>query len=555
MAVRKKRLGDLLVESGVITEDIVDIALREKEEHQKLGDYLIQKGYITEQQLIEVLEIQLNIPRVSLYNYPFDEKLVTLIPKETAKKNTIIPLKKEAHKLFVAMADPMDFFLLNDLRLSTGFAIQPVIATKDEIKRAISKQYDTQQELVGKWLEDSQKKKHEEVIRIDEQDDSPIIKLVYSILQNAVEQQASDIHIDPHEKNLVVRFRIDGTLRNERVLPKELQSVILARIKIMANLDITEQRIPQDGRIRLLVELKQIDLRISTLPTIFGEKLVIRVLDRNHSIVELNQLGFSPTNHNTFMNFIEKPHGLVLITGPTGSGKSSTLYAALNKLNHEDVNIITVEDPVEYQFEGINQVQVNASVGMTFSTTLRSILRQDPNIIMIGEIRDRETAEIAIRSSLTGHLVFSTLHTNDSIGTLTRLMDMGVEPFLVASALNGVVSQRLCRRICKHCKEEREISVREQEIFKARGINIERVFYGKGCPVCQLTGYRGRLAIQEVLAISEEMRRIMVNNEPVSKLVEVAQSNKTTFLIDDGLQKVKEGLTTTEEILRITTVS
>lgn len=545
----RKRLGDLLVETGLITEEQLQITLKEKTAGQKLGDALLQRGYITEQQLIEVLEFQLGIPHISLYRYPFDTKLFSLVSKETAKRNILIPLKREEDKLYVAMADPMDFFAIDDLRLSTGFQIETAIATKDDILRAINKYYDIDEgfeELMGSAPQ--QEAVQEE--KITDQD-SPIVRLVNQILSNAVTLKASDIHIDPHETKVVIRYRVDGVLRVERVMPKHMQSVLTARIKIMANLDITEHRIPQDGRIKVNLDFHPIDLRVSTLPTVYGEKIVLRILDLGSSLNDISKLGFNKLNLQRFKTMIEKPTGIVLITGPTGSGKSSTLYAALNQLNGEDVNIITIEDPVEYQVEGINQIQVNPNVGMTFAAGLRSILRQDPNIIMVGEIRDKETVEIAIRASLTGHLVLSTLHTNDSISTVTRLIDMGVEPFLVASSLSGIIAQRLVRRVCRDCAEEQVPSKRETEIFAKRGMKIDKIVRGRGCASCNMTGYKGRLAVHEVLVINDEIRRIIMNGESFSKLRDTAMKYKTIFLIDDGLLKVKQGLTTTEEVLRV----
>lgn len=545
----RKRLGDLLVEAGLITEDQLQSTLKEKSSGQKLGDALLQRGYITEQQLIEVLEFQLGIPHISLYRYPFDTKLFNLISKETAKRNRLIPLKKEGDKLFVAMADPMDYFAIDDLRLSTGFQIETAIATKDDILRAINKYYDIDEgfeELMGD-LPGGNTQEEEKI----NADDSPIVRLVNQLLANASAMKASDIHIDPQETKVLIRYRIDGILRTERVLPKHMQGLLTARIKIMSNLDITEHRVPQDGRIKVNLDFHPIDLRVSTLPTVYGEKIVMRILDLGSSLNDINKLGFNKLNLSRFMNLIEKPTGIVLITGPTGSGKSSTLYAALNKLNNEEVNIITVEDPVEYQLEGINQVQVNSNVGMTFAKGLRSILRQDPNIIMVGEIRDQETAEIAVRASLTGHLVLSTIHTNDSLSTVTRLVDMGVEPFLVASSVTGIVAQRLVRRVCRDCAEEQAPTKREIEIFARRGMKLEKVVRGRGCSSCNMTGYKGRIAIHEVLVINDDMRRVIMNEDSFTKLRELAIKNKTIFLIDDGMLKVKQGLTTTEEVLRV----
>lgn len=545
----RKRLGDLLIEAGLITKEQLEETLKEKAPGQKLGDALLQRGYITEQQLIEVLEFQLGIPHVSLYRYPIDPKLTNLVPKEFAKRNMLIPLKQEGDRLFVAMADPMDFFAIDDLRLSTGFHIEVAIASKDDILRAINKYYDIDNS-VEEFLNIAPVQEVREQEKLVE-DDSPIVRLVNQILQMAVEQRASDIHIDPQETKVVIRYRIDGILRTERALPKHMQGMLTARIKILANMDITEHRVPQDGRIKMNIDFHPIDLRVSTLPTIYGEKIVMRVLDLGAALNDLNKLGFNKLNLQRFIQLIEQPTGIVLITGPTGSGKSSTLYAALNRLNGEHVNIITIEDPVEYQLEGVNQIQVNPNVGMTFAEGLRSILRQDPNIIMVGEIRDRETAEVAIRASLTGHLVLSTLHTNDALSTVARLIDMGVEPFLVATSLSGVVSQRLVRRVCRDCQEEHEPTKREIDIFARRGLKIEKVMRGRGCPTCNMTGYKGRIALHELMVMSDEMRKVILNGESLSKLREIAIKNKMIFLIDDGLLKVKQGLTTTEEVLRV----
>jgi type IV pilus assembly protein PilB len=545
----RKRLGDMLVENGLITEGQLQATLKEKSPKQKIGDALLERGHVTEQQLISVLEIQLNIPHISLYRYPFDTTLFNIIPKEIARRKMLVPLKKEGDKLFVAMADPMDFYAIDDLRLSTGFHIETAIATKDDILKTIQKYYDVEDGFQDLLTEIAPNEKVTEDKIIDQ--DSPIVRLVNQILINGLQQKASDIHIDPQETKVVVRYRVDGILRTVRVLPKHMQNILIARIKIIANLDITEYRVPQDGRIKVNVDLHSIDLRVSLLPTVYGEKVVLRILDMGSALSDLDKLGFNKLNKNRFQSMIDKPTGIVLITGPTGSGKSSTLYAALNKLNSDQVNIITIEDPVEYQLEGINQIQVNTNVGMTFAAGLRSILRQDPNIIMVGEIRDKETAEVAVRASLTGHLVLSTLHTNDSLGTITRLIDMGVEPFLVASSLSGIVSQRLVRKICRDCKEEQLPTKREIEIFARRGIQIERVVRGRGCASCNMTGYKGRMAIHEVLTINEEVRRAIMNEASFQTLREIAVKNKTVFLIDDGLLKVKQGMTTTEEVLKV----
>ena len=549
MRQTRKRLGDILVEAGLITDEQLESTLKQKSEGQKLGEALLQRGYITEQQLIEVLEFQLGTPHISLFQYPFDPNLFHIIPKEVAKRSLLIPLKKTGDRLLIAMADPMDYFTIDDLRLSTGFQIETAIATKDDILRAINKYYDIDEgfeELFGNRPETEAETEE----NINDQD-SPIFRLVNQLLSNAVAMKASDIHFDPHETKLVIRYRVDGMLHTERVLPKHMQSLLTARIKIMSNLDITEHRIPQDGRIKMNLDFHPIDLRVSTLPTVYGEKIVLRILDLGSTLNDINQLGFNKLNLKRFNDLIEKPVGIVLITGPTGSGKSSTLYAALNKLNNEEVNIITIEDPVEYQLEGVNQIQVNSNIGMTFAAGLRSILRQDPDIIMVGEIRDKETAEIAIRASLTGHLVLSTLHTNDAIGSIMRLTDMGVEPFLVASSLTGIVAQRLVRRVCRDCAEEHAPEKREIEIFAKRGMKIDKVVRGRGCASCNMTGYKGRVAIHEVLVINDEMKRVIMNGDSFNKLRDMAIKAKTIFLMDDGLLKVKQGITTLEEVLRV----
>lgn len=544
-----KKLGDLLIEAELITNEQLETALREKKVNQKIGETLLQLGFISEQRLSEVLEFQLGIPYVSLFKYPIDTKLLNIVPKETAERNKLIPLKKENNKLFVAMADPMDFYAIDDLRLSTGFQIEVVIATKEDIQKSINKYYslvDNMDDLLGMDLKSKDK---EEDTVTDE--NSPVVKLVNQMILVGYQQRASDIHIDPREEEVVVRYRVDGILRTERKFPQNMLSMIVARIKIMSNLNITEFRVPQDGRIKIILDGKAVDLRISTLPTVYGEKVVMRILDFGSSAIDLKRMNFHPTNYERFVQMIDKPTGIVLITGPTGSGKTSTLYSALSQLNTPDVNIITVEDPVEYRLEGVNQVQVNANTGMTFAKGLRAILRQDPNIVMVGEIRDTETAEISVRASLTGHLVLSTIHTNDAISTITRLIDMGIEPFLVAASLSGVVAQRLVRRICQECKTIHTPTNREKEIFEKRGLQVDTIARGKGCGACNMTGYKGRIAIHEILVIEDEIRRMIMNNRSIEEIRQIAVNTGTIFLMDDGLMKVKEGYTTTEEVLRV----
>ncbi|MEG6573951.1 MAG: type II secretion system protein GspE [Caldibacillus debilis] len=548
----RKRLGDLLIEAGLITEEQLNHALKNKSPDEKLGDALLREGFITEQQLIEVLEFQLGIPHINVSQFPIDQDLIQLVPKELAKRHNALPIRKERNKLFVAMSDPLDYFAIEELRMATGCQIEPGIAAKDELFRAITKYYDLQ-ESMEEAINDLTPEENLDEVRITDED-SPVVRLVNQIIANAVAQRASDIHLDPQETEVRVRYRVDGMVRLERTLPKHLQNMITARIKIMADLNITENRIPQDGRIKTTVNFKPIDIRVSTLPTIYGEKVVMRILDLSSALNRLDKLGFAPENLALFRKMIERPNGIVLITGPTGSGKSSTLYAALNHLNREEVNIITIEDPVEYQLDGINQMQVNEDIGLTFASGLRSILRQDPDIIMIGEIRDVETAQISIRASLTGHLVLSTLHTNSAIATITRLNDMGIEPFLVAASLAGVVSQRLVRKVCRDCGETVEATERERRIFSERGIEIERIRRGKGCPSCNMTGYRGRIAIHELLYVDEEIRKFILREADSAEIRQYLREKGMKFLIDDGLMKVKEGLTTTEEVLRTVTI-
>jgi len=548
----RKRLGDLLVESGLITQEQLSAALEEKLPNEKLGDTLLREGYITEQQLIEVLEFQLGIPHINISQYPIEQETIQLVPHEIAKRYQVMPIRTENNQLFIAMADPMDYFAMEELRMATGYQIVPAIATKDSLQQTIAKYYELQQSLDEAMGNILPEETVEEAGITD--DDSPVVRLVNQIISNAVTQRASDIHFDPQEIELKIRYRIDGVLMTERTLPKHMQNVMIARLKIMANLNITENRVPQDGRIKMSVNFKPIDIRISTLPSVFGEKVVMRILDLSNALDSLDKIGFTEDNAKTFERMIAQPNGIVLITGPTGSGKSSTLYAALNKLNEESVNIITIEDPVEYQLAGINQVQVNEAVGMTFAAGLRSILRQDPDIVMIGEIRDVETAQIAIRASLTGHLVLSTLHTNSAVAALTRLIDMGVEPFLISSSLSGVVAQRLVRRVCRDCMETVEPTEREKEIFKEANRNIREVKRGRGCPSCNNTGYRGRIAIHEVLSINDDIRNLIMQSASASKIRNYVKEAGMLFLLDDGLQKIEEGLTTTEEVLRVASI-
>jgi type IV pilus assembly protein PilB len=547
---KKKRLGDLLIEVGLLTQEQLNQALNlQKSTKERLGDILISKGFITESQLIEVLEFQLGIPHVILSRIKIDRSVINIITESIAKRYLVLPIKKNGNKLTIAMADPLDYYAIDDLRMSTGFEIEPVIAAKDEIKQFIDRYYGLQ-ESMDEVLESIP---HEEELETQiTNDDAPVVRLVNQILQQAVQLGASDIHFDPGAEWLAIRFRIDGVMRTEQKLPKYMQNVITARLKIMSNLNIAERRIPQDGRIQLEINYKQVDIRISTLPTVHGEKCVLRILDISNAIQDIDKLGMNKQNKELYRNMIHHAHGIVLITGPTGSGKTSTLYAALNELNTGNENIITIEDPVEYQIEGINQVQVNQAAGMTFAKGLRAILRQDPDIIMVGEIRDTETAEIAVRAALTGHLVLSTLHTNDAVSSLTRLIDMGIEPFLVTSCVVGIVAQRLVRRVCNECVEVYTPSDAEREFLKQHNRDQIRLTRGRGCGYCNQTGYKGRIAIHELIKMNDELRAMVVERKTDDEIRRFAIQQGMRTLLMDGLDKVAQGYTTLSEVLRVT---
>lgn len=551
MKMLKKKLGDLLFESGLISQEQLQQALTEQNKtKRKLGDVLIAQGFITEQQLIEVLELQLGIPHVSLFKYQIDPAITQIIPESMAKRYQVLPFMKDGSKLTVAMVDPLDYFAIEDLRMSTGFRIEPAISSRDELQRAIAHYYGLRDSMSLMMGELPSQDEIEETEITDEA--SPIVRLVNQMIQQAVHLKASDIHVDPGESDVVIRYRIDGVLRTERHIPKQMQGFMTARLKIMAKLNIAERRLPQDGRIKLQFDLKMVDIRVSSLPTMHGEKIVLRLLDLSTGVKPIEQLGFDPQNAVWFREMIEQPYGILLITGPTGSGKTTTLYSALNLLNTESSNVITIEDPVEYQLEGVNQVQVNPAIGLTFASGLRSILRQDPNIVMVGEIRDDETAEIAVRASLTGHLVLSTIHTNDAVSTVMRLRDMGIEPYLIASSLIGIVAQRLVRRICPDCKESYIPTDQEQIVLQSQGVKVNVLHRGKGCGNCNHTGYRGRVAIQEVLKIDQMLRRIITEGAAIEEIRAAAKAQHMVTLMTDGLNKVTEGVTTIQEVMRET---
>lgn len=557
MAVNQRmRIGDLLVESGVLSSEQLEQALTEQKElKMRLGDVLLTRGYITEQQLIEILEFQLGIPHVQLYRQTIDPRIVNSIPRRIAEQHQLLPFRMDNNKLVVAMADPLDYYAIDEIQMVTGLQVTPVLASKDEVSRAIKRHYGLQDSVDEIMQSLSESGEGLELSHAEEEDeDSPVVKTVNQIIIQAIQVGASDIHIDPQESSIKVRYRVDGMMRTEQILSLSMLNVITARIKIMAKLNVAEKRLPQDGRVEMFVDYRRVDVRISILPTIHGEKIVMRILDMGQAVLDVDKLDFSENNLQAFKRGFESAHGITLITGPTGSGKTTTLYAAMARLNREDVNIVTVEDPVEYQLEGINQVQVNSAVGLTFASGLRSILRQDPNIVVVGEIRDVETAEIAVRTAMTGHLVLSTLHTNSAVNSITRLIDMGIEPFLVSSAVNCIVTQRLIRKVCEGCKTTRPATDEEKQFMASHRLTVKDIAYGTGCEACHRSGYQGRMGIHEVLTMDSTLRKMVIQKSTDDQYLEYALSQGFIPMVEDGLAKVVQGFSSIEEVLRVTKV-
>ncbi len=554
----QKRLGDVLYEQGVVTEKQINEALRKRDKGEKIGEALIRFGYCTDSQIVDALSVSLGIKRVNLQLLYIDESVLKLLDEEFVTKARIMPINIRGRRIVIATNDPLDFPTIENVRLRTGMNVETVLATKDDIDTAIARYYGFSKTLKSLGIEVKEEKKeeekfYEELIRDPEDDSnaSPIIQLVNQILLTAVKSEASDIHIDPTDIEFKIRYRIDGVLGTERTLPKVILPKLISRIKVMSHMDITDTRKPQDGRIKTIIEGRPIDLRISTLPTVRGEKAVMRVLDLSRDNKGLDRLGLNDKEREIFERLISRPNGIVLVSGPTGSGKTTSLYAALDQLNADDVNIITVEDPVEIELEGINQVNVNRDIDFTFANALRSILRQDPNIIMVGEIRDTETAEIAVKASLTGHLVLSTIHTNSAVKTITRLVDMGIDAFLVASSLSGVIAQRLVRLVCTECSTDEEPSKSEQEILDKHNIEVDKIKRAHGCEHCNNKGYKGRTAIFEMLDVNEEIIRLVSNEAPEYEILKQAKKDGMNLLIEAGLEKVKKGITTIDEVMRI----
>ncbi len=565
----RKLLGLSLVEGGYLTREQLEIAVKKQlKTGDTLGYTLLKQGFLTQKQLLNFLESKLGFPHANLSNYVIDKKIVNLIPEDIARKYQIFPLVKIKNTLTVAMLDPLDTFVLEHLKYSTGCDIKPLVSTKDEIMEAIDKYYGAgaqEEEKADKRKGLTELKQlakrlqgvtYSSAHKVDDAEVSKasIIDLVNRIIMDGVRFKASDIHLEPDERGLRIRFRIDGILEEVMHLSPEWRAPVISRIKVMADLDIAEKRIPHDGRASIVIDDREIDLRVSTFPCVHGEKAVLRILDKTNIVFTLDELGFEDDVLETFRSLIRQPNGILLLTGPTGSGKTSTLYAALKEIADIEKNIVTIEDPVEYQLPLVNQAQINVKAGFTFASGLRAILRQDPDVIMVGEVRDLETAETAIRAALTGHLVFSTLHTNDAPGAVTRLIDMGVEPFLVASSVLGTMAQRLVRRICPHCREPEQIS---EDVLERLGaprekIRLWRFEKGGGCPECKDTGYRGRTCITELMVMSEPLRSLVVNKAPSSKLKLKARELGMRTLREDGLEKAGRGVTTLAEVLRVT---
>jgi type IV pilus assembly protein PilB len=570
------RLGELLVKAGRLQPDQLRQALaKQREEGGRLGTNLVKMGLMSEQELVEFLSKQFRVSAINLNQVQVDEAVVKIIPADVARKYTIMPVSKTGAKVTIAMLDPSNVFAMDDIKFMTGYNVEPVIASESAIRSAIEKYYgathalelkkvmeELDEDPMGEDLEVLEDEEEEFDIDAleDESDEAPVVRLVNIILTDAIKRGASDIHIEPYEKKYRVRYRIDGLLYEVMHPPLRLREAITSRIKIMSKLDIAEKRLPQDGRIKIKTKIdnkeKELDYRVSCLPTLFGEKIVLRLLDKDKLMLDMTKLGFEPESLRKFEHAIAQPYGMVLVTGPTGSGKTNTLYSALSNVNKPDTNIMTAEDPVEFNLTGINQVQMKESIGLNFAAALRSFLRQDPNTVLVGEIRDFETAEVAIKAALTGHLVLSTLHTNDAPSTINRLMNMGIEPFLVATSVHLVVAQRLIRRICSYCKEPVETNPAElvQVGFSEREARTLKLFKGRGCDQCGDTGYKGRCGLYEVMKVDPDLRDLILSGATSVELRDKAIENGMVTLRGSGLQKIRDGVSTIEEVVRETVI-
>jgi type IV pilus assembly protein PilB len=566
------RIGELLTKAKLLTNEQLQRALEEqKQSGGRIGEHLIRMGFVTEEDILDCLSQQYGVPSINLQHFEIDESIIRLIPADVARKYQFIPVSKTGATLTVAMSDPTNVFAMDDITFITGYRVEPVVASEEALREAIDKYYGTTHAIELKKVMDDLSTVEETALEVlDEEDEdnldisddeaaadeAPVVRLVNLILTDALKRGASDIHVEPYEKSYRVRFRIDGVLYEIMNPPMKLKDAICSRIKILARLDIAEKRLPQDGRIKIKMKLqgklKELDYRVSTLPTLHGEKIVLRLLDKDNLMLDMTKLGFEKSSLKNFEHCITQPYGMVLVTGPTGSGKTNTLYSALSRVNTPEVNIMTAEDPVEFQLPGINQVQMKESIGLNFAAALRSFLRQDPNIVLVGEIRDFETAEIAIKASLTGHLVLSTLHTNDAPSTINRLMNMGIEPFLVATSVNLIAAQRLIRRICPNCKEEEDAPLQallNVGFSEAEAPEIQ-LYRGRGCDNCNQRGYKGRLGIFEVMTVTEDIRELILSGATAIELRRKAIEEGMISLRQSGLQKIRDGITTIEEVVR-----
>jgi len=566
------KLGEMLIKAGLLTPQRLQEALEyQKANGGKLGLNLVKMGYVKEEDLTKILSQQYGVPSIHLGKIDLDEAVVKLIPSEVAQKYLIMPVARTGATLTIAMVDPTNVFAMDDIKFMTGYNVEPVVASEVSIKEAIDRYYGSIHALELKKVMDEMAHEEEQNLEVLEEEEevdlakleasseeAPVVRLVNLILTDSIKRGASDIHIEPYEKDFRVRFRIDGVLYEIMQPPMKLRDAMTSRLKIMAKLDISEKRLPQDGRIKIKMKLqgknREMDYRVSVLPTLFGEKIVLRLLDKENLMLDMTRLGFEQESLTRFEKAIFKPYGMVLVTGPTGSGKTNTLYSSISRVNTPETNIMTAEDPVEFNLHGINQVQVKEQIGLNFAAALRSFLRQDPNIILVGEIRDFETAEIAVKAALTGHLVLSTLHTNDAPSTISRLMNMGIEPYLVATSVHLICAQRLVRRLCKECREIVSMpSQAMQDIgFSAAEAGTVAIYKGRGCQTCNNTGYKGRVGLYEVMEITDSVREMILTGASAIELKNKASEEGMITLRGSGLRKLKAGQTTVEEVVRET---
>ena len=566
------KLGELLLKAQLINQQQLTKALDEqKNSGGKLGEILQRLGFVTEDDIIECLSHQFGVPSINLRHFEIDPNVAKIIPVDLARKYNVIPVNKTGATLTLAMTDPTNIFAMDEITFMTGYRVEPVVASEEAIRERIDRNFGSSRELELKKVMEDLTTVDEAALELMDEDEevdvgklaeesqeAPVVRLVNIMLTDAIKRGASDIHVEPYEKSFRVRYRIDGLLREVMNPPQRLKDAIISRIKVLAKLDIAEKRLPQDGRIRLKARIegrmRELDFRVSVLPTMHGEKVVMRLLDKEQLRLDMTKLGFEKSSLKKFEDNILKPYGMVLVTGPTGSGKTNTLYSALQRVNVPETNIITAEDPVEFQMAGVNQVQMKDAIGLNFAAALRSFLRQDPNIILVGEIRDFETAEIAIKAALTGHLVLSTLHTNDAPSTISRLMNMGIEPFLVATSVNVIAAQRLVRRVCQNCKEEVETPIQALLSigFAESEAHSLKLVKGRGCEKCANTGYKGRVGLFEVMDMSDDMRELVLSGATAMELRRKAIEEGMVSLRQSGLQKIREGLTTIDEVVRET---